>query len=96
MVTIKKTIITDVEKGTTKQVEDKFPEASGINVSQNGDLLIVIPVQGGPAQGGRIMRAYAPGTWDEASAEESMISAPPKAGTGMPGNPLAGGKRKRG
>jgi hypothetical protein len=95
MVTVTKTIIKNVKTNEMEQVKDTFPEATGLNITQNGDLLIVAPIPGGPPQGGRIMRAYATGTWDDAMAEESMISAPPKGGSGLPGNPLVG-KRKRG
>lgn len=74
--------------------EEAFPEASGVNLTPNGDLLIVAPVLGGPAQGGRIIRTIAAGYWKSASAEESKIMQHPRGMSmkeNLPGQPVGRG-----
>lgn len=74
--------------------EEVFPEASGVNLTPNGDLLVVAPAPN-QAQGGRIMQCFSVGSWQRAIAEESRIAqaigGDMPARRKMPGKPIGSG-----
>lgn len=48
-------------------------EANGINVTPNGDLLILTPIQGAPGQS-RVIKLVASGFWEFAALEENLTT----------------------
>jgi len=93
-VTMTSTQITDKgEELILKGEEILIQEGNGVNITPNGDLIIVAPMMGGQPGSGRIIRTIASGFWESSIVEESNINVVGNMGVG--GDGRAGGAMRQ-